>query len=181
MQNPNKKTQSGSRYLALKSEWAGAEVITDSNPQTICIEFQSEVFFKPNNKITLDNILSYINDCFRQSGNSLFTQCATELRENVYPKQLRNDIIIIFKTVEGNNDYYFNKFSKLKSIFFRFEIYIHTSNCLQKDSCQIKFFPDQPSRENEDTKSVRNFCNKIINSEVISNNKFFFSKKIAKK
>ena len=170
------KKISGRRVLSVKSDKASIKVAVDgSHPETICIEFVANAFFKANDKINLNNILSFLNNSFSHSANQLFTTHSKALTADVFPQELRKNIILITKDFDESNDYYLAKYKNGDKLIFKFELYIHTKNCFKKDSVEIKFFEDR-EMENEASASIRSFCEGVVNSDLL-NNKLFFTKK----
>jgi len=149
--------------------------------ETICLDFISAVNFKNLNGITFSNVMDHINLTFQFTANTLVASCLKYLNENIAPAELRKDIIIVAgpRDEEKGGPYQMNKLKKGKGIVFKFGIYIHTKNAITPNSVQIKFF-NNFSQESDDVKNLREFCNSILNSPILSNNENIISTKFVR-
>ena len=172
-----KKLPSGTRVFKAENKYASAKVeLTEQFPETICIEFVSEYQLTDISHLTTENVLGYVRDLFHQTGSTLFAVHSKMLNQKLLPSELKRDVIIITPEAADNADYYFKKIKSGRGLLFRFELYIHTSNCLEPDSCQLKFHPGYEDRQTEETNNLIEFCHAMINSQILTNNKKFKSK-----
>ena len=171
------KLPSGTRTFKLENEYASIKVdLSDQYPETVCIQFVSEVVLTDISKLTHENILQYLSELFHKTGSTLFATCSSVLNEKLLPSELKRDVIIITPDAEDNPDYYIKKARKGMGFIFKYELYIHTSNCLIPESCEIKFHPKHGYKQTEETENLISFCSAIINSQILTNNDKFKSK-----
>lgn len=171
------KLPTGTRIFKAENEYASIKVeLAEQFPQTICIEFVSEVQLTDKSYFTTENVLGAVRELFHQTGSTLFAVHSKVLNQKLLPSELKKDVIIITPEANDNSDYYFKKIRDNKGLLLKVEMYIHTSNCLEPDSCSLKFHPGYQHKQTEETNILIDFCNQIINSQILTNNNKFKSK-----
>lgn len=177
------KKPSGKNELRIESHYGVINITGfNHNPETICIDFVSAMFFKKTEDFTFDNVMEKINEIFHLTASILVASNIHHLNENIAPKELRKDILIIPGELDderGGGVYQLNKMKKGKGVIYKFGIYIHTKNAIKPNSVQIKFFDNQ-EEESGDVKSIRDFCYALLNSPILIYSDKFTSKKFVR-
>lgn len=168
---------SSTRTLKLENEYGSVKIDSiNKHPQTISLEFVTNITIKNDKSINHDNIVEYLSELYSKTSSTIFARNHHHLNDCLLHPSLRNDVIIINQFIdEESKGYLLGKIKKKKAFIFKFEIYIHTSNCIEPNSCFIKFCK-QEYKNNENTKCLIDFCEKVLTDELLVNNEKFYAK-----
>jgi hypothetical protein len=181
---PKIKAKTGVNYLELSNEYCSAKIdVIGHHPETIFIEFLSAITISQEEVKELEpcTVIPYLEGIFNETASRIISSNFKALDEQVAPPSLRNDIIIITKSFsdDHNDDFYIKKMQRGGSLNFKFEVYIHSVNALHPNTLDIRFFDDQ-EMENDAVLSLRDFCDAVMNSPILINNKKFKAEKFVR-